>query len=53
MQQNPTKKANKAPVRTPKSPEDIKRELRERRALTPNKNAAEDYLAEGTKHFGL
>ena len=40
-------------VRTPKTQEEIKKELRERRALNTDKSAVEDYLTPNTRHFGV
>ena len=40
-------------VRNPKSQEEIKKELREQRAMDPGKSAVEDYLTPNSKHFGL
>ena len=53
MPQKAAKKAVKSPVREPKSLEEIKRELREQWALDPGRSEMKNYIARGTKHFGL
>lgn len=40
-------------ARTPKTQEEITKELREQRALNPGKSAVEDYLTPNTRPFGV
>lgn len=53
MPQKPAKKSAKPVVRKQKSPEEIKRELREQRALDPRRSETEDYISGTNRHFGL
>ena len=47
------KKAAARTVRSPKTQEEIKKELREQRALDTDKSAVEDYLTPNSRHFGF
>jgi len=47
------KKAAKPVVRTPKTLEEVTKQLREQRALDPGKSAVEDYLTPNSRHFGF
>ena len=47
------KQAVARPVRTPKTQVEIKKELREQRALDTDKSAVEDYLTPNSRHFGF
>lgn len=47
------KKAGPRTVRNPKSQDEIKKELREQRALKPAKSVVEEYLMPDSRHFGF
>lgn len=49
----PAGKTGKSAPRKPKTEEQIKKELREQRALNPSKSEVEDYLLPPSRHFGF
>jgi len=47
------KKAAARTIRGPKTQDEIKKELREQRALDTDNSAVEDYLVPNSRHFGF